>query len=433
MREVQVRSGTPEEADFTPYGNVRDAMLCHDPEVVLSGPADTGKTIGMLYKIHFCALKYPGASIVIVRKVLSDVYSTVLETYLKKVLVDGDPVQAYGGNKPQWFDYANGSRVWVAGLDKPGKILSGEYDMIYVNQVESLALADWEILCTRTTGRAGHMPYAQAISDCNPSHNLHWILSRKNEGKLTFFEAVHQDNPQLWDHDKQEWTTDGKKRLERLRNLTGSRYQRLYLGLWAPPEGAIYDVFDEARHKVRGFSIPVHWPRFVGVDPFGAQIAALWIAFDPTNMVLNVYREYVQPFGVTTPDHVREILNLSKREMIQAWVGGGPSERQARADWHGAGIPLQAPPITEVWSGIDRVYNLLKEFRLVIHDGCVNLLSEVGSYARKQNKATGEFTDSIVNKDSFHCLDALRYIIAFLSQPMEQREVINKAVRIGVW
>jgi hypothetical protein len=383
--------------------------------------------------LHKRACQYAGAQISIIRKVKADLYGAAVHTFERDILKYAPYVEVYGGKSALWYDYPNGSRIWLGGLDKPGKTLSSERDIIYVNQCEETTLTDWEYLTRCTTGRGAVMPYAQLIGDCNPASNMHWILSRKAQGKLSFFEATHEDNPQLWDHDKEDWTPDGIKRLDRLRNLTGSRYKRLYLGMWAPPEGAIYDVFDETRHKVRSFPIPVHWPRFVGVDPFGAQIAALWLAFDPTNMVLNVYREYVQPFGVTTPDHVREILNLSKREVIAAWIGGGPSERQARADWYGAGIPLQAPPITEVWAGIDRVYNLLKEFRLVIHDNCVNLLSEVGSYARKLNKATGDFTDSIVNKESFHTLDALRYVIAFLSQPMEQREVINRAVKIGMW
>lgn len=415
------------------YGGVKAAMKCREPEWIVAGGADTGKTLGCLYMLHKYACKYPGAQLSIIRKVKADLIGAAVHTFERDILAYAPYVEVYGGKHPQWFDYPNGSRIWLGGLDKPGKTLSSERDIIYVNQAEETTLTDWEFLTRCTTGRGAVMPWTFVCADCNPGSNTHWILSRKDQGKLTFFEATHRDNPELWDHDKQEWTADGEHRLERLRNLTGSRYKRLYLGLWSPPEGAIYDVFDDSRHKVKSFPIPVHWPRFVGIDPFGAQIAALWLAFDPTNMVLNVYREYVQPFGVTTPDHVREVLALSKGEMILAWVGGGPSERQARADWEGAGIPLQAPPITEVWSQIDRVYNLLKEFKLVIHDSCVNLLSEIGSYARKYNKATGEFTNQIENKESFHSGDALRYIVAFLSQPMEQREVINRAVKIGTW
>ncbi|NIV30655.1 MAG: terminase, partial [Anaerolineae bacterium] len=63
----------------------------------------------------------------------------------------------------------------------------------------------------------------------------------------------------------------------------------------------------------------------------------------------------------------------------------------------GAGIPLIAPTVTDVWAGIDRVYQLLKDFRLVIHDSCPMLLSQLGDYRRKLK--AGEPTDKIEDKE----------------------------------
>lgn len=201
------------------------------------------------------------------------------------------------------------------------------------------------------------------------------------------------------------------------------------MGLWSVGEGAIYDIFDETRHKVKAFDPPQLWPRFVGIDPFGAYVAALWLAYDPQNQVLNVYREYYQPFGITTTGHAQNVVNLSKGETIFAWVGGGPSERQARTDWTAAGVPLMEPPITEVWAQIDRVYNLLKTNSLVIHDSCPALLDEIGSYRRKMKD--GQPTEQIENKEAMHLLDSLRYIVSWLSQPQEDPgEIVYNPVRI---
>ena len=47
------------------YGNNRAAYKSHAPEVVLAGPADTGKTVTFLTKLHYIAHKYKNASIVI--------------------------------------------------------------------------------------------------------------------------------------------------------------------------------------------------------------------------------------------------------------------------------------------------------------------------------------------------------------------------------
>ena len=68
------------------YGNNRTAYRCHDPEVILAGPADTGKTIALLTKLHWLAHSYDDASLVIARKQLTDTYSTVLVTFQKKVV-----------------------------------------------------------------------------------------------------------------------------------------------------------------------------------------------------------------------------------------------------------------------------------------------------------------------------------------------------------
>lgn len=422
---------------FTAYGNVKRALACREPEWILSGPADTGKTIGILNYLHRCAYKYPGASIVIARKRLTDTYPTVLETFRKKILKKDSHVNVYGGDKPEWFDYDNGSRLWVAGLDKSSKVLSSEHDIIYINQVEECSLVDWETVTTRTTGRAGNMPYSQSIGDCNPASPNHWIRRRAADGHLRFFEAVHQDNPELFDQTTMEVTEEGISRLSRLKNLSGERLLRLYHGLWAAPEGAIYDIFDGVdaegnygKHVVKHFDPPLTWPRIVGIDPFGAEIAAVWLAFDIASGILNVYREYMEPFGMTTRGHADNIKALSKGETIFAWICGAKAERAWRTEWTAAGIPVVEPPQSDVWLGIDRVYQLLRSFRLVIHDNCYGLISELGDY-RRQLDRDGLPTENIENKHGFHFLDSTRYAIVWVTEPRAQIELIYAPLRIG--
>jgi phage terminase large subunit len=402
---------------------------CHDREVMLSGGSDTGKTVTALHKIDATAWKYPKAQLAIVRQEASTLAGTVIASYRKHILGDNSPVREVGGVHPEQYIYPNGSIIWLGGLDKPDKVLSSERDVIYVNQAEGISLWAWETLGNRCTGRAGNVPFPQLIGDCNPGPPMHWIRTRAASGLLTLIPTTHRDNPSIYTRDGQ-LTESGKMRMAALDNLTGVRRARLRDGLWAAPEGAIYDIFDEATHKVKSFVPPPLWPRIVGIDPFGAFVSALWGAFDTDNKVLNIYREYYEPFGITTPEHVSKIKALSSGETIWAWCGGGPSERQARADWTGAGIPLLPCPIDEVWSGIDRVLQLLRDHNLVIHDNCVNLLNEIGAYRRVQSR-DGTFTEAIEGKENFHCLDALRYMVGFLTAPREQSNIVYDPVRIG--
>lgn len=170
------------QRDFTFCGAAKDFASFKGAEAVIHGPAETGKTISALWKLHLCALKYPDASLVISRKILSSTYSTVLQTFIKKVLVDEKSwgIKSYGGEKAQWFDYNNGARIWIAGLDKSSKILSAEHDVIYVNQAEEIEVGDWETFNNENYGACWQ--YAVCTDDrrCQP-----WGFSKldiKKEG-----------------------------------------------------------------------------------------------------------------------------------------------------------------------------------------------------------------------------------------------------------
>mgnify|MGYP001101374487 CR=1 FL=1 len=119
---------------YTPYGGAAEFMYCHDHEVIIQGPAETGKTLAACWKAHLLASKYPGAQGAIVRKSQKSVYGSVLQTFDR--VRAGAPVEPYGGERPEKYNYVNGSAIWVGGLDNSDKVLSSERDFIYVNQAE---------------------------------------------------------------------------------------------------------------------------------------------------------------------------------------------------------------------------------------------------------------------------------------------------------
>ena len=187
----QVRYNAPN--GYTPYGGNREFFYAREQEVIVEGPAETGKTLAACWRVHLSCLKYPGAQWAIVRKVQASIYGSVLQTFER--VIKGAPVEAYGGNKPEAYIYANGSKVWVGGMDNPDKVLSSERDGIYVNQAEQLALNDWETLGTRATGRGAVMPYTILMGDCNPGGSRHWIRERAKSGQLRLVRTTHRDNP----------------------------------------------------------------------------------------------------------------------------------------------------------------------------------------------------------------------------------------------
>jgi hypothetical protein len=217
-------------------------------EFLLSGPYETGKTFATLWFLDTMLREYPRSRAAILRKVRATMDSTCLETW-RNVIAIRAGVIPFGGEKPLWYEYKNGSRVYIGGLDSPGKTLSGERDFIYVNQAEELDLEDWETLSTRATGRAAHafdadgVPIALLIGDCNPGAPTHWILSRE---KLRLLPTSHKDNPTLYDDDGNA-TPRGKQTMEILGALTGHQAARGRDGEWVAAEGLVYqEVWSDA-------------------------------------------------------------------------------------------------------------------------------------------------------------------------------------------
>lgn len=291
---------------------------CTDHEIIISGPSETGKTIAALYKLNRLAHENKGLQGAIIRKTRADMDSTVLETW-KKV---AHGYTTFGGEKPEWFDYPNGSRIWVAGIDHPGKALSAERDVIVVNQCEELELSDWETLVTRVTHRAGHVQHPQLIGDCNPGAETHWIKSRTS---VRLLESKHEDNPFLFDANGQ-LTETGRADMAILDSLTGLRYKRLRQGLWVSAEGVIYEF--TSAHQIEPFAIPKDWKRFRAID-FGYThpFVCGWFAKDPGGR-LYLYRQ-IYMTGRTVKVHSADIKRYSYDEKISDTVCDHDAEDMA--------------------------------------------------------------------------------------------------------
>lgn len=427
-----IRTGSIANADYTPCGRVREAFLSHAPELILAGPADTGKTLGLLWKLHVLACKYPGASIVICRKQLTDTYGSVLQTYQRKVLHDGAPVTIYGGEKPQWYDYPNGARIWVAGLDKAGKVLSAEHDVIYVNQAEELALADWETLTTRATGRAGHMPYAQCIGDCNPAYPLHWIKTRsQNGGPLTRIDSTHKDNPDLYDQVTGEITGVGKQRIGRLDDLTGSRLMRLRKGIWSAAEGVVYEELDYQIHVMKRDR--TEFVQFIAaIDEGYTQPGVILVFGLDGDRRLHLFEEYYKRH-VLQKDFVKDCVDLSEKWYVETVRANGEIVKTHMKTFYvdpaAAGLKgalqqagFSTPKVNnEVYDGIQAVKAMLKVAgdgrpRLTFDPGAINTLSEAGAY---EWEGGPQGPKDKPKKENDHAMDPMRYTVMSVGNIIE--------------
>ena len=186
------------------------------------------------------------------------------------------------------------------------------------------------------------------------------------------------------------------------------KFDMFYRAIFTRPAGLIYDCFDEQKHKTPRFVFPFDWLRFVGLDFGGVNTAAVFYAQDPGTGRLYAYREY-KAGGRTAKDHVEKLLEGEPG--IPTCYGGSSSEQQWRDEFAAAGLPVRQPPVSEVEVGIDRVYGCHKQDEIIVFDDLTGYLDEKLSYARELDES-GEPTEKIEDKSSYHFMDAERYVIS---------------------
>jgi DNA polymerase III delta prime subunit len=305
--------------DYEPRGSCKTLFTLQVPELIISGPAGTGKSRAALEKCNWLCEKYPRTRGIMIRKTRRSMTQSCVVTFEQEVLPAPDYVPFHGSD--QEYRYPNGSIFALAGIDDPKKIYSSQWDFAYVNQAEELTEDEWEQIRSRL--RNYRMPYQQILGDVNPDAPQHWIRTRSAAGSLTLLESRHEDNPVYWDEKNQDWTDKGRSYvLGTLESLTGVRRRRLRYGQWAAAEGAVYeDSWDRAHHVIDRFvladlsrdQVPKEWPRYWAVD-FGYKNPFVWQAWamDPDGRLFR-YKE-IYKTGTIVEDHAKKILEVTKDE-----------------------------------------------------------------------------------------------------------------------
>lgn len=396
---------------------------CLDQEILAEGPAGTAKTRTILEMLDFVARKYANARILVVRKTRASMTHSVMETYERFV----QEPDVHFHVTDQEYRYPNGSEIVVAGMDKPSKILSSEWDIIYCNEATELTENEWETLSTRLRG--GVVPYQQLLADCNPDAENHWLNQRAATDKMTRIVTRHEDNPRYWDADKGEYTPEGERYVKGvLDKLSGVRLLRYRKGIWASREGLVYDIFDRSIHVIRREQMPVLQTRFRAIDfGFSNPFVTQWWGLDNDGRMY-LYREiyYTQR---TVKVHSLQINGLSGSETITATVADHDAEDRATLRENEID---SVPAKKAIRPGIDAVIERLKvqgdgkprlflvEDSLVEEDRTLRerglptcALEEFGSYAWPKSKP--DRNDNEVPVDAYnHSLDALRYAVAYV-------------------
>ncbi len=425
---------------YQPHGTCVELFKFRGPEVLFAGPAGTGKSRACLEKLHLMALRNPNLRGLIVRKTLASLGSTALVTFENQVALEhlaAGEMKWFGGSPKEaaCYKYRNGSVIVVGGMDKSMKIMSSEYDIVYVQEATELTESDWEAITTRL--RNNRVSFQQLMADANPDVPTHWLKIRCDTGKTKMIRSRHEDNPTLFSPKTGKITKGGKDYMAKLDALSGVRLMRLRKGIWCAAEGLVYEEYDPAVHlHKRIIKPPISWTRYVSVDfgytnPFVAQF---WAEDEDGRLYL-----YKELYGTKrTVDEwaplIKEAMNLKYEPRPRMVICDHDAEGRAVLERE-LGMSTKAAK-KSVEDGIQAVKGRLKlsdadgKPRLYLCEDAIIKKDPLLEDAKKPTCAIDEIVGYIWDrgtvkhqndgkppkehpvKDNDHGMDAMRYMIA---------------------
>ncbi len=408
---------------FRPLGAARDLFNSRRQEILLAGPAGTGKTRAALEKLFLCLLKYPAMRGLLVRKTRASLTQSVLVTLEEKVIPPNHPV-LLGPSRSHRHSYVlpNKSELVIGGMDNANRIMSTEYDMILACEATELTLSDWEKLLTRL--RNGKMPYQQAIAECNPSYPEHWLNARANNGLMLRLISRHEDNPIYCDPKTGQWTPEGTRYIATLGRLSGVRRRRLLEGTWAAPEGLVYESFSaniiapnpDSPYRLPETAKPVR--ACASIDWGWRDPAAILIAVEATDGTIYIVDEIYQS-QLPIPQLMEKC-----RAMFHHWDVETCFADRSRPELmdmlHKHDLPCCLPKGENIQNGIARVDSRLMCEKLRIFNSCHSLITESGRYQylteSTETTTPNQNHRNLTKPGHDHAMDALRYLITGMEQ-----------------
>ena len=228
-----------------------------------------------------------------------------------------------------------------------------------------------------------------------------------------FIPAKLQDNPYL--------AKDGVYE-QMLKSLPPIQRRQLLEGNWEVAEGAAFVEFDNTKHIVTPFQIPIHWERVKGIDyGYASESCCLWGTIDINDGTLIIYRELYRK-GLTGEELGSIITSMELEDPFSvpgvldtaAWARTGTTGPTVGEALIKAGHKLRRADKNRIQGKI-QIHEFLKvrengRPRLQIFNSCPNLIRELQSIPLSKNNP-----EDVDTHASDHAYDALRYMI--MSRP----------------
>lgn len=238
--------------------------------------------------------------------------------------------------------------------------------------------------------------------NCNPDNPSHWFytewIKKADEKNALYLHFTMDDNPSL--------SKSVRQRYEKL--YSGAFYERFVLGRWAALSGAVYPMFDRAKHTVE---FTPECGRYVVSCDYGTvnpSSFGLWgehggVWYRVAEYYYSSKREGSQR---TDEEHYQALERLCGDRNIETVIVD-PSAASFIECIRRHGRYSVTPADNDVLSGIRRVGDALKSGRIKISTDCRDCIREFDTY--RWDPKGGR--DSVI-KENDHAMDDLRYFVS---------------------
>lgn len=301
--------------------------------------------------------------------------------------------------------------IGAADTRAEGRLRGLTAQLAYVDEATLTPEGFWTQLLARLS-----VPGARLFATTNPDSPRHWLkvgyLDRAGELNLRAWHFRLSDNPSL----SPEYVANLAA------EYVGLWRKRMIDGAWVVAEGAIYDMWDEARHVVD--TLPEMRRYWCGIDygttnPFSAILlgegvdSRLYVAGEWRHDSRTTHRSMTDSqYSAAVRAWLASWQHPSSdgpRGVAPEWTFIDPSAASFSTQMWADGYPGLARASNEVADGIRSVSSLLAAGRLLVHRSAEGLLGEMPGYSWDP-KATERGEDAPLKFDD-HSADALRYVV----------------------
>ena len=292
----------------------------------------------------------------------------------------------------------NGSEIIFVGLDNEEKLLSiaGITD-IFIEEVYEVPKEIVDQLNLRMRGKA---PNQQIYMAFNPISAKHWLYdfcegSTRPESSI-YSQSTFRDNPFLPD--------EYVKALEDMYRTNPNKARVFCDGNWGTDvEGLVYK-----NHVLSNFDINELIKQGLEV-----RVGIDWGFVDPTTVVVSLFDKPKKEIYIigefykrgATLEEIKDgivQLGISKQKM---YCDGAEPDKVDYLRRNGFNAVSAKKGAGSVKAGI----SLLQDMKIICHESCVNVATELENYVYLKDKKTGQYIEDSYDHDFSHTMDALRY------------------------